>query len=158
MNAGGPAFAIRCLEDDDLAEVMAVERACFADPWSEASFRREVARRAVGGYSRVLVDEGAIRAYTVAWFVADEGHLANLAVDPACRRRGMARALVADLLQEAARRQTASVWLEVRAGNLEAIELYRAYGFRPVRIRRGYYRKEREDAIVMVLDLLPEEE
>ncbi len=158
MKADRPEFEVRNLEEDDLDEVLRLERACFADPWSAASFRREVARRADGGYSRVLVEAGAVRGYSVAWFVADEAHLANLAVDPEHRRRGVAATLLRDLLSEARRRGGAAVWLDVRAGNEEAIGLYSRHGFRPVRIRRGYYRKEREDAIVMVLDLLPEEE
>mgnify|MGYP001268877561 FL=1 len=125
----------------------------FTDPWPLSAFREEVARGARGGYSRVLVESGAVRAYSVAWFVADEGHLANLATDPDHRGRGFARAVLRDLLAEARRSGTANVWLEVRTGNAVAIRLYRAHGFRAAGIRKGYYQKEREDALIMVLPL-----
>jgi [ribosomal protein S18]-alanine N-acetyltransferase len=136
-----------------LPEVLRIERDVFSDPWPESAFLEEVARGARGGYSRVLVESGVVCAYSIAWFVADEGHLANVATDPPCRRRGFARAILRDLLGEARRRGTANVWLEVRVGNAGAIRLYEAHGFRLAGVRKGYYQKEREDALVMVLPL-----
>ena len=148
-----PGTAIVAMSDALLTQIVRLERTVFADPWPASAFREEVAREARGGYSRVLVESGAVRAYSVAWFVADEGHLANLATDPAHRGRGFARAVLRDLLAEARRRGIANVWLEVRTGNAVAIHLYRAHGFRTAGIRKGYYQKEREDALVMVLPL-----
>ncbi len=136
-----------------LAQIVRLERRIFPDPWSKRAFREELARAARGGYSRVLVESGAVRAYSVAWFVADEAHLANLATDPGHRGRGLAGALLRDFLSEARCRGTANVWLEVRTGNAVAIGLYQAHGFRAAGVRKGYYRKEREDALVMVLPL-----
>jgi [ribosomal protein S18]-alanine N-acetyltransferase len=140
-----------------LPDVLRLERAVFGDPWPETAFREELARERRGGYSRVLVERGTVRSYSVAWFVADEAHLANLATDPDHRSRGLARALLRDLLAEARRRRIATVWLEVRVGNAAAIRLYESHGFRGVDVRRGYYQKEREDALVMVLPLGTEE-
>jgi [ribosomal protein S18]-alanine N-acetyltransferase len=148
-----PGTAIVTLSEAHLPQVVRLERVVFADPWPLSAFREEVARGARGGYSRVLVESELVRAYSVAWFVADEGHLANLATDPVHRGRGFARAVLRDLLAEARRREIANVWLEVRTGNDVAIHLYRAHGFRTVGIRKGYYQKEREDALVMVLPL-----
>lgn len=148
-----PGTAIATLSEAHLAQIVRLERTIFNDPWPLSAFREEVARGARGGYSRVLVESGLVRAYSVAWFVADEGHLANLATDPVHRGRGLARAVLRDLLAEARRRGIANVWLEVRTGNAGAIHLYRTHGFRAVGIRKGYYQKEREDALVMVLPL-----
>jgi [ribosomal protein S18]-alanine N-acetyltransferase len=148
-----PGVEIVEMCDRHVPQIVHLESLIFSDPWSASAFREEVARGPRGGYSRVLVEAGAVRAYSVAWFVADEGHLANLATDPACRGRSFARALLRDLLAESRRRGIANVWLEVRTGNAVAIRLYRAHGFREVGIRKGYYQKEREDALVMVLPL-----
>jgi ribosomal-protein-alanine N-acetyltransferase len=153
-----PGTAIVAMSDDLLPQIVRLERAVFADPWPASAFREEVARGARGGYSRVLVESGAVRAYSVAWFVADEGHLANLATDPVHRGRGFARAVLRDFLAEARRRGTANVWLEVRTGNAVAIRLYRTHGFRAAGIRKGYYQREREDALVMVLPLEAEDD
>lgn len=141
------------MSEAHLPGVVRIEREVFSDPWPTSAFVEEVAREARGGYSRVLIESGTVCAYSVAWFVADEGHLANVATDPVHRRRGFARAILRDLLAEARRRGTANVWLEVRVGNAPAIRLYEAHGFRLAGVRKGYYQKEREDALVMVLPL-----
>lgn len=148
--------ALADMELSHLRDVLRVERACFPDPWSLEAFRREVARRSAGGYPRVLVEAGAVQAFAISWFVEDEAHLANLAVAPERRRRGYGRILLRDFLDEARRRGAATAWLEVRAGNDPARSLYLEHGFRVVGIRKGYYRKEREDAVIMVRDLFRE--
>ena len=138
---------------EHLGRVRDIEIACFSDPWPLAAFRRELVRKAAGGYPRVLVEEGEVLAFSISWFAADEANLANLAVHPAHRRRGCGRALLQDLLEEARRRGSGSIWLEVRAGNARAQRLYADHGFQTVAVRKGYYRKEGEDALVMVKDL-----
>ena len=147
---------IRPLAEADLPEVARLERACFSDPWSLASFREEIRHRDEGGFSRVLRADGRLGAYMVAWFVADEAHLANLAVAPESRRRGFGAALLEDLLREAAVRGSRVVWLEVRVGNLGAIRLYEKYRFQAVAVRKNYYIRDREDALVMMRVLEPE--
>ena len=63
--------------------------------------------------------------------------------------RGIGSALLADLLAEAAQHNCAEVFLEVRADNPRAQDLYRRFGFSDVGIRRGYYQPSGTDAIVM---------
>jgi ribosomal-protein-alanine N-acetyltransferase len=48
--------------------------------------------------------------------------------------------------------------LEVRASNRPAQELYRAFGFAPAGIRKGYYVETKEDAIVMWANDVRDEE
>lgn len=141
------------LSEQDLEEVLRLERLSFSDPWSREAFRQEIRQAARGGYSRVLRRGREILAYSVAWFVADEGHLANLAVSPEHRRFGLARRLMDDLISEGERRGAHLLWLEVRVSNEPAIRLYRSYQFRPVSIRKGYYSRGREDALVMCRDV-----
>ena len=150
---GEPSYKIVPMGETHLMAVHRLEKACFPDPWSILAFRAEVRRQRYGGYSRVLTVDGEVRAYLVAGFVADEGHLANIAVAPSDRRRGFARSLLDDLLAAARWRGTATVWLEVRVGNHGAIRLYESYGFESISIRKNYYAREGEDALVMCLRL-----
>jgi ribosomal-protein-alanine N-acetyltransferase len=148
---------IEPLAEAHLTEVLRLERLCFPDPWSPGAFRAEIRRANDGAHNRVVTDDGLVRGYSIAWFVADEGHLANIAVDPGHRRRGLARVLLEDLIAAARRRAIHAVWLEVRVGNEGAIELYRRHGFVPAGVRKNYYVREHEDALLMVLVLGPEE-
>ena len=85
-----------------------------------------------------FVDDRAA-GFAMVRSVADEAELLLLAVDPACRRRGIATALLRAVIAEAQAGGIVDLHLEVRAGN-EAMKLYVAQGFAKVGERRGYYR------------------
>jgi ribosomal-protein-alanine N-acetyltransferase len=119
----------------------------FSDPWPESFFLGELAQPLV--YARVAEREGRIAGYSMAWLGAGAGHLGNLATVPGQRRRGVARALMDDLLDRALALGVGAITLEVRAANFAAQGLYRGYGFRVAGVRRGYYRDTGEDALVM---------
>ncbi len=139
----------------DLDAVLAIEREAFLDPWPRRFFVEELTK-IPPAYARVarLGDGGGggggeLVGYLVAWFILDEVHLGNLAVEPGRQRHGIGRALVEHLVERAERRGASFITLEVRAGNRAAITLYTRHRFKPVGIRRGYY-AGREDAIIMV--------
>ena len=87
--------------------------------------------------------------YVGMMFVLDEGYIANVAVAPPARRRGVGRALIASLLARADQMQLAFVTLEVRPSNHAAIALYEGFGFEVVGRRKNYYDKPSEDALLM---------
>jgi len=134
----------------DLSAVVAIEQAAFADPWSARSFQQLLDNRSIyfvcarpsGGGSAVL-------GYIVAWFVADEGQIANLAVAVDACGQGIGKQLLDAALDEARTRGIEAVYLEVRDSNQRARRLYRSRGFEEVGRRRGYYRRPVEDAIVL---------
>lgn len=134
----------------DVPAVHALECICFPDPWSEQSFLEEARHSGDGGYSRILLEGSELLAYSIAWFVLDEVHLANIAVAPENRRAGAARLLLDDLFREATLRGSRMAVLEVRVSNEPAIRLYRKYGFKEVAIRKNYYARQQEDALVMI--------
>jgi tRNA threonylcarbamoyl adenosine modification protein YeaZ/ribosomal-protein-alanine acetyltransferase len=138
---------IRPFTHTDVDGALAIERRVFSDPWSETFFRGELGQAM--SYARAADVDGRLAGYSMAWLGAGAGHLGNLAVAPEQRRRGVARALVEDLLDRAARDRIEQLTLEVRATNFAAQQLYRAFGFRLVGLRRGYYRDTGEDALVM---------
>jgi ribosomal-protein-alanine acetyltransferase len=147
-------IVIRELRPSDIEEVAELEQEIFSDPWPQSAFQRET-RGEEGSWSRVAVDAetGRVLAYLVAWFVGDEAHLANVAVVPGARRGGLAQELLDDLIEECRRRKGHMVILEVRRSNRAARELYVKNGFYTVMVRRGYYRDNKEDALIMIKPL-----
>jgi ribosomal-protein-alanine N-acetyltransferase len=138
---------IRDFRPSDLPEVAAIEREVFTDPWPESFFAREIKTPLV--YARIAEREGRLAGYSVAWLGHGTGHLGNLAVVPGMRRRGVAKALLEDLMARARESGVQDITLEVRVSNFAAQWLYRAHGFRLAGLRRGYYRDTGEDALVM---------
>ena len=132
-----------------LDEVVQVEQAAHAHPWS----RHHFADTLVAGYQAQLLCNGdSILGYFVAMKGVDEVHLLNLTVAPAHQRQGWGRVLL-DALTVWARGQGAQwLWLEARAGNQRALHVYESFGLRRVGERRDYYpgaQGQREDAVVM---------
>jgi ribosomal-protein-alanine N-acetyltransferase len=130
---------------------VAIERRCFGDPWSEASFREAVS--APWSFGLVAESESAVIGYMVGREAAGTGEVLNLAVDPPFRRRGVAQALLEAGLAALARRGVDEVFLEVRESNAAAQALYAGAGFRIVGRRSAYYRNPVEDALVLRLEL-----
>ncbi len=138
---------LRAMALSDLDAVVEIEKRVFGDPWPPSFFRGELRQPMV--YARVAELEGALAGYLVAWLGAGTGHLGNLAVAPAYRRRGIARRLLEDLFARARQLAATHLTLEVRVSNFAAQRLYREYGFRLAGLRRGYYRDTGEDAIIL---------
>jgi ribosomal-protein-alanine N-acetyltransferase len=90
-----------------------------------------------------------VLGYVVAWFVLDEGEIANIAVDPNERGKGFGSALLDAALAVAGHRAVRTVYLEVRASNHQARALYDSRGFTEVGRRKAYYRRPVEDAVVL---------
>jgi ribosomal-protein-alanine N-acetyltransferase len=142
------ALSIETAKLADVAAIVAIERAVFSDPWSARSFREALSNPSV--YCACARGDGrTLQGYVVAWFVADEGEIANLAVAPGAWGSGIGRALLDASLQEAAARKLRAVYLEVRDSNARARHLYGSRGFVEIGRRRSYYRRPVEDAIVL---------
>lgn len=136
----------------DIDAVTQLESVAFADPWTRQAFEAALKER----HARFRVarsPDGSVVGYLIAWFVFDEAEIANVAVVPTARRRGIARALLEAILAEARTSHVARVFLEVRESNSAARGLYGSMGFMPIARRPRYYRKPVEDAIVLRLEL-----
>ena len=133
----------------DLGGVEEIELKAFSDPWSQASFVALLDNPLV--WFVVAEEPGTARlaGYIVAWFVADEAEIANLAVAQDVRRRGVGALLLDGALAESERRGARAVFLEVRQSNAAARALYRSRGFDEIGRRPRYYRAPVEDALVL---------
>jgi ribosomal-protein-alanine N-acetyltransferase len=135
-----------------IPEVLAIERAVFDTPWTEEMFRQEV-RGIFGTHATVALLDRNVVGYQVAWFIEDEVHLVNIAVAKRYQTRGIGARLLNRLLDEALAAKKIIVTLEVRSSNEGAQAFYRRFFFRTVGVRKNYYSDNREDALLMVLDL-----
>ena len=140
------------MEAGDVERVVAIEAASFSSAWQPETFLGLLKRP--GAELRVLHDaEDGVIGYSVLWCIMDQGELANIAVADGHRGRGLGAFLLEKMLDVGRARGVASVYLEVRASNEEAIELYDRFGFVQIGVRKRYYDNPREDALVMLLRL-----
>jgi ribosomal-protein-alanine N-acetyltransferase len=152
MSVVPEGITVRAAAEADLAAIHAIERLSFGDPWSLEGFRdllehpRAKMEVAIGADAEVL-------GYAVAWYVADESEIANIAVAPAARRNGVGALLLDRILRAAAAFGAKTVFLEVRESNEGARKLYEARDFAIAGRRVKYYRTPDEDALIMRRDL-----
>ncbi len=142
---------IQRMSEDDVYEIARLERLCFSDPWSKRSFDEELKHR----FSIPLVVKSGTKVigYTCLWHIDGQMEIANFAVSPEFRRKGIGRMMMERVLSEAKKRGCTSVMLSVRESNLSALNLYAKSGFVEVDRRKNYYRLPTEDAIIMVKNL-----
>ena len=143
-------MTVERIEPRHLPAVAALERAVFANPWSERALALLTGEDAVGF---AAVENGRVCAYGGMLIAVDEGQITNIATAPDCRRRGFAAAVLAALLAAARARGLVRVTLEVRESNAPAIALYRKHGFAAVGRRPHFYTHPAEAALVMCAEL-----
>jgi ribosomal-protein-alanine N-acetyltransferase len=152
-----PAASLRPMRDGDLDAVVAIEHRAYPFPWTRGIFRDCLH----AGHSMwVLEAQGALAGYGVLGIAAGEAHVLNLCIAPEAEGHGHGRRLLRALLRVARGGGAMRVFLEVRPSNPRAIALYHAEGFNEIGRRPRYYpapNHGREDAIVMALELLPED-
>jgi tRNA threonylcarbamoyladenosine biosynthesis protein TsaB len=138
---------VRGMTSADLPRIDELEHRLFADPWPRSSFLDALA----DPKAACLVAErgGSVAGYLIASVLPPVAELQNLGTAPEQQRAGVARALVDALLDTCRSRGVRELALEVRVSNAAAQALYRTHGFRLVGLRRGYYRRPEEDALLM---------
>lgn len=129
---------IRLMRPEDLEQVMVIERSSFESPWTRNNFFDEFKNSDLSTQLVMEVD-GQIIAFAIVWIIMDECHLANIAVHPDFRRRGVAEILLDKIIEIAREKKCIKIMLEVRKSNEAAIELYTKYRFEKVGIRKNYY-------------------
>ncbi len=151
MNEAG--LQIREMSRADLPEVIALEQACELSSWGLVGYEHELANPAA------LLLVAASTQQLVGFFsgrvLADEFELFTLVVAPECRRRGVGRKLLEAGLTTLRERNIDRCFLEVRAANETAQNLYRDCGFTTIGRRRGYYSEPEDDAVLMARSAIP---
>ena len=126
-----------------------LERMCFSRPWSKKMLAEELDNQCAAFLVAVEPETEKAVGYAGLLVVADEGYITNVAVDPSCRRQGVAAQLLQVFDNFAKGNHLAFLTLEVRSSNAAAIALYEGFGFREVGRRRNYYDLPKEDALIL---------
>ena len=135
------------MKAEHVSQVAALEKLCFADPWSEKSIASELGN--IWSYWVVALWDDRVIGYIGSQSSIDETDVMNVAVHPDFRRKGIAESLIDTLIQELKNRGSHALMLEVRASNAPAIALYEKLGFLQVGCRKNYYRNPKEDALIL---------
>ena len=140
-------YMIVPMDRGHIPQIAALEQACFSQPWSEAALEEELYNPQA---SFIVADdgEGNVLGYAGVQVILDEGYIANVAVEQAARRHGVASALL-DVFCRFGQEHLAFLTLEVRASNQAAIALYLHHGFAEAGRRKNFYSDPKEDAIIM---------
>lgn len=135
-----------------LAQAHRIHDASQFKPWSFDTF---VDCTTPPYFGALAIKDDQVVGYALVLEVVDEATLMDIAVDRRCRKEGIGRALVEYVIQHAQHNKMTSMWLEVRASNVGAINLYEHTGFEHVEVRKGYYQTAngKEDAKIMKASL-----
>jgi ribosomal-protein-alanine N-acetyltransferase len=150
-NAATQFFA-RTMRNSDLDLVVQNEAAAYEHPWTKRIF---IDCLRAGYQCWVLANKQQIVAHGVMSVAVGECHLLTLCVNPEYQRLGHGRKLFMLLLDRAAKMDARECFLEVRASNAGAIQLYRSLGFTQIGERKNYYpgHQGREDALILSRNL-----
>jgi ribosomal-protein-alanine N-acetyltransferase len=131
-----------------LRSVLRIENTVYPRPWSLGLFMSELAIRTGRVYVVARVGQ-AVVGYAGLLFSVDDGHVTTIAVDPAWQREKIGTRLLLELSRRAIAQGAKNLTLEVRVSNDGAQAMYKAFGYAPAGVRKGYYIESNEDAIVM---------
>ena len=146
------------MSEHDLIDVVEIEEESGLSRWGWAAYYAELQTgnrnlMLVACPAKSILEHLRVVGYIVARETAGELHINNVAVRPEYRRKGIGRALLSKILQEAQRLGVTIAFLEVRHGNFAAQALYELCGFKAIARRSNYYSDPTEDAVVMSLSL-----
>ena len=130
-----------------LDDVYIIETECFSHPWSRQSLEEEIDNET--SLFLVAKEENEVIGYIGMSIVIDEGYIFNVAVRESYRNKGVATALINELVTYGKKNNFSFITLEVRKSNLPAISLYSKFGFLKAGERKDYYSNPKENAILM---------
>lgn len=137
------------MTERDVSAVAELEKELFSMPWSEQGFLDTLPMDNV--IFLVAKEEEIVCGYCGIYLAADEGEITNVAVAPSFRRRGIAKMLMRELIDESFGLGINQIALEVRVSNEGAIQLYTQLGFASFGVRKNFYEHPIEDAYIMLL-------
>lgn len=144
---------LRAAEPGDLEAIMGIENATFAqDAWQRRTMEQELRSRANRYF--VLTEDETVIGYAGARIVGCESDVQTIAIADGHRGSGRGRAMMEHLMDTARGEGALQMFLEVRADNPVAIDLYESLGFKRIDVRHGYYQPDGVDAVVMLKEPL----
>lgn len=138
---------IEKMTSSHLDNVYIIETECFSHPWSRQSLEEELNNET--SLFLVAKEENEVIGYIGMSIVIDEGYIFNVAVRESHRNKGVATALINELVTYGKKNNFCFITLEVRESNQPAISLYSKFGFIKAGERKDYYSNPKENAILM---------
>ena len=148
----GTQIEIRSMKTTDLDAVTSIEEKVFSMPWTKEGFASALAMPGAN-YLVAVEPDGNIVGYCGYYSCMEEAEVTNVAVEPSYRGQGYATTMLKELLVQAKSNRIEKIVLEVRFSNHNAIALYEKLGFVKLGLRKGFYEKPKEDAIIMLLEI-----
>jgi [ribosomal protein S18]-alanine N-acetyltransferase len=146
------SWTLRLAQRRDVAELLVLEEQQFPEPWTRGMLVDEITNTKTRRYT-VAVEDKRIVGYLGVMFVLDELHVNTLGTLAGQEGRGIATSLMDEAWDDALARGITRATLEVATSNSRAQKFYYRYGFRPVGVRKNYYERTHEDALVLWADL-----
>ena len=140
-------YIIRPMEVSDTEQVEMIEKQIFSIPWSQKSF--EDACQSNDNIYLVCEMNGQIAGYCGLWTVLGEGNITNMAVSGGFRRLGIAETLMKEMEKRGMSKNVVTYFLEVRKSSKAAVNRYKKMGYVQIGVRKNFYEKPVEDALVM---------
>lgn len=133
---------------EHLDDILCIEEECFSLPWTREQLEKQLDE---DRYVFLAAEDeaGAAVGYVGLMYVLDEGYISNVAVTLSHRREGIADMLLSELYKKAREKKLSFLTLEARLGNIAAQSLYKKHGYTQVGLRKNFYDKPREDAVLM---------
>ncbi len=141
------SITVRISTEDDVEAIACIERTAFSMPWSVNAFTDAVKSR--NYIYLTALEDNQIVGYAGCTVAGDEGDITNIAVTEECRGCGIGEMLMRKLLEQACSAGVMQLFLEVRESNKAARALYAKTGFEITGVRKNFYQKPAENAILM---------
>ncbi len=152
MNEDLKNLIIKKMGVDDVDEVVEIENQSFSDPWKKEFFLDEISNALA--YPLVAKLNQNVVGYACLWIFLGELQIANIAVAPLFRKKGIGKKIMEKIISYAELNFLKRITLDVRKFNKEAINLYNKFGFKIIGKRKSYYRFPVEDSLILEKILL----
>jgi [ribosomal protein S18]-alanine N-acetyltransferase len=143
---------IRKMNEQDLEEVLLLEKELFASPWNREHFLFELNENPFSHCLVGVVDDQIISA-SCAWIIYERAEISTIGVHKAHQRKGYARQMLKKIHHHCATCGVHQIFLEVRVSNQAAIALYESFGYKVTKVRKNYYSDNHEDAYEMMAEV-----
>lgn len=144
---------IRKMKIEDLPAIMKIEEKLFTTAWEREMFLEEINKQ----YAFVLEIDDNIAGYICGWKLVDECNITNIGINRQHQRKGYGEELVVLLMKKLTSEDCFKFFLEVRASNHAAQQLYNKLGFSLIGTRKKYYHTPFEDAYIYGIDLMKQD-
>ncbi len=138
---------LRNMNENDVKEIADLESKTFTDAWSENSVYDTFCQKQA--FIVVAEQDEKMIGYCISYFVLDEGEIARIAVDVSWRRQGVGREILEQVEKICAEKDITKLLLDVRESNVAARKFYARYGFCEDGVRKDFYDKPKENAVLM---------